>query len=84
MNMEVKRKRNQRILRLFLNGKSMSDIHRGVTSISVTCIHKIIKQEAYHLTHNKLMKDLSPLQIRDGHKEILIQLLKAEVRRIDF
>lgn len=77
----VKRKRNQRILRLFLNGKSLTDIHASYFNISITSIHRIIKQEAYHLTKNKIMKILIPLKIRDIHSESLLLKLNSEKTR---
>jgi len=75
--MAAKRKRNQKILLQYLQGKSMSDIHNSAGKLSVCRIHKIIKQEAYYLLKDtgQNIKSMSPLILREQYKEQLIKLL---------
>lgn len=79
--MLAKRKRNQKMLLRFMQGESMTKIKnsKGRGKISVSCMHKIIKQETYFLLHDQKIKNLPPLVLRDLYKEKIINLLTTSV-----
>ncbi len=80
----VKRERNQRILVEFMKGKTMTDIHNeNNNNLSVVTIHRIIKQEAYHLLRLKTIKDMSPLALRDQYKDDILARLQANKKCVE-
>ncbi len=80
----VKRKRNQKILVEFMEGRTMTEIHnKNNGKLSIVTIHRIIKQEAYHLLRLKTIKDLSPMALRDQYKDDILARLQANKKCVE-